>query len=93
MKQAEKVREVLKKAKTETFEMFNKLVTAQEVLESPEQAYVVGKMIELYSDFEELAYDQASQIDEMEYTIKETNRMINKLNEQITELRKEIKAQ
>lgn len=91
MKQAENVRSALKKAKTETFEMFNKLTTAQQILESPEEAYAVGKMIELYSDFEELAYDQAKQIDDMEDMLKETNRMIKKIDEQLFELKKEIK--
>ena len=92
MKQAEKIREALKKAKSEMFEVFNKNITAQQILESPEEAYAVGKLLKLYNDFEQLAYDQASQIDEMEELLRNSYELIRKLDEQIVELRKEVKA-
>lgn len=99
MKQnALKVKTKLELMKQETLDIFNKFLTAEDILDQPETAYAVGKAFEMYDEAKELYVDQAEQLDDMAEMLKDSyheieklNRKIDMLHEIIVELRKEVK--
>ena len=93
MKNMDKVSNTYAHVKSELMELIKKFIPTEELLKQPESAYAVAKMFELFDDCKSMAEDLAKELDETNEICRNTFDLLKKVDQEIIELRKEVKAQ
>lgn len=89
-KNLEKVKTFCKEIREDCIDMIKKNLDIEDLLGQPEATMMMGKTLEIYDKAVDLMEDQARQIDEMAEMLEASYRTIQKMNETINDLRKEV---
>lgn len=93
MKNMDKVSNTYAHVKDELMDLIKKFVTTEELLKQPEGVYAIAKLFELFDDCKSMAEDLAKELDETNEICRNTFELLKKVDNEIVELRKEVKAQ
>lgn len=86
----EKVKEFCKETREDCIDMIKKNVDIETLLEQPEATMFVGKTLKIYDKAVDLMEDQARQLDEMSELLEASYKTIQRMEETINDLRKEV---
>ena len=93
MKNMVKVSNTYAHVKSELMDLIKKFVPTEELLKQPEGVYAIAKLFELFDDCKSMAEDLAKELDETNEICRNTFELLKKVDNEIVELRKEVKAQ
>ena len=89
-KNYQKVREFCKSVREDCVDMIKKNLDIEDILGEPEAAMMIGKSLEIYDKAIDLMKDQAKQLDEMSEMLELSYVTIQRMEETINDLRKEV---
>lgn len=90
-KNYQKVKEFCKSVREDCIDMIKKNLDIEDILGEPEAAMMMGQCLGMYDKAVDLMIDQARQLDEMAEMLEASYKTIQKMEDTINDLRKEVK--